>query len=114
MAWKSRPGVLRRCRLAETTEGRSNALSNELRKQVASIIAGRSPHGGRLDKPLPSREIADLLRREHEEIEQSQVEEVLLELAAVGFIWLSVSSSGRKQTMAVVSVFYPYGLQLIA
>ena len=89
-------------------------MGKQIRKQVAAIIASRSPHGGRLDKPLSSEEITNLLRQEQEELEQSEVEEVLLELAAVGFIWLSVSTTGRKQKMAVCSVFYPYGLELIA
>jgi hypothetical protein len=77
------------------------------------MLTERSPYGGKLSTPLSSEEITSLLQQGREGIEQKAVEEVLLELAAVGFIWLSTVSK-QQHKMAVCAVFYPYGLRLIA
>lgn len=96
-------------------------MSEDLRKRVASVIMRHCPHGGRLGTALSSADITETLQREGMTLEQIQVDKMLLELAAVGFLWLSISDGPRHghgqdhgQRIVVASVMYPYGLQLIA
>jgi hypothetical protein len=88
-------------------------LDDDIRKRVAALLASRSPYGGRLKPELPSDEITEILRQDRDDVDQKTVEGILVQFAAVGFVWLSISV-GHTHKMAVSAVFYPYGLRLIA
>lgn len=85
----------------------------QTRKRIASILADVSPFEGPLETELSSAEITEILWEEGQEVEQETVERILRELAALGFIWLSISN-GPAPRVSVSAVFFPYGLSLIA